>query len=146
MREWMVHCWGGAWNPGANPSIEKDLGITMGYHYFTDEKEKNCFIQFLNIYRYKQQGIVFTVDYGEMSHKRTVFVGTFRYQDKDYILDYDFGYEFSEEDAVYIFTLGNFGCDCNRSTFLRCKYGDAVPDLGCGSEIELVDYHFEYLD
>lgn len=40
MKEYMVHVWGGAWNPNANPSIEKDLGIKEGYHYFATEKEK----------------------------------------------------------------------------------------------------------
>ena len=146
MKEWMVHCWGGAWNPNANPSIKKDTGITEGYHYFTDELEKNSFIELLNIPKYKKQGLVYTVDYGEMSHKRTIFVGTFKYRDKEYILDYDFGYEFPEDQALYMFTDGNYGCDCNRSSFLRCMYGDEIPDLGCGWEIELLDYRFEYRD
>lgn len=48
-KEYMVHIWGGAWNSDANPSIEKDLGIKDGCHYFKTEKEKNDFCKMLDI-------------------------------------------------------------------------------------------------
>ena len=84
---------------------------------------------------------------GELTHKRTVFVGAFVYQGKEFILHYDFGYEYAEDDAVYMFTDGNYGCDCNRSRFIRNQYGEsAMPELDCGWEIELKDYGFVYLD
>ena len=87
------------------------------------------------------------VEYDYMTHKRTIFVGTFKYQDKEFVLHYDFGYEYSEDDAIYCFTEGNYSCDCNRSLFIQYEYGkDAIPELDCGDEIELLDYHFEYLD
>ena len=44
----MVHIWGGAWNDDANPSIEKDLGIKDGYHYFNTEQEKDNFCRLLD--------------------------------------------------------------------------------------------------
>lgn len=146
-KEYMVHIWGGAWNSDANPSIEKDLGIKNGYHYFKTEEEKDDFLDLLKISTYQKQGIAIDVKYGDMTHKRTIFVGTFKYKDKEFILHYDFGYEFPEEQAKFQFLENNYSCDCNRSLFIREEYGDdAIPELGCGYEIELVDYHFEYED
>ena len=146
-KEYLVHCWGGAWNSDANPSIEKDLGIKEGYYYFDTEKEKNAFCTLLEIPKYSSQGLVKTVDYGFMTHKRTIFVGTFKYHDEEFILHYDFGYDFKEANALYMFEHGNYSCDCNRSIFIRNEYGeDAIPELGCGWEIKLVKHHFEYAD
>lgn len=94
MKEYMVHVWGGAWNPNANPSIESDLGIKEGYHYFATEKEKDEFLKPISLEKYKRQGLVYDIQYGEMSHKRTIFVGTFKYQEKEFVIHKDFGYEF----------------------------------------------------
>lgn len=146
-KEWMVQTWGGAWNEDANPSIEKDLGIKKGYHYFSTEAEKDAFIKLLRNPIYQKQGLMIDVTEGILTHKRTIFVGLFNYQGKEFILHYDFGYEYSEENAAYMFEHGNYSCDCNRSLFIRSQYGkDAIPELGCGWGIELVDYDFVYLD
>ena len=147
MTEYMVHIWGGAWNKAASPSIENDLGIKSGYYYFSTEEERDKFIEMIDQPKYKIHGLMIVCEDGHLSHKRTVFVGTFKYKDDTFVLHYDFGYEYSEESAIYMFTEGNYSCDCNRSLFIRNQHGeDAIPDLGCGSEIELVDYAFVYLD
>ena len=87
------------------------------------------------------------IKYGDMSHKRTIFIGTFKYEDKEFVLHYDLGYEYEEESAIFYFTEGNFSCDCNRSLAIRWEYGDdAIPELRCGEDIELTDYHIEYWD
>lgn len=144
-KEWMVHVWGGAWNEDANPSIEKDYGIKEGYHYFKTEEEKNKFIDIINKPEYSKQGLVRDIKYGNMSHKRTVFIGTFKYGDKEFVIHYDLGYEYLEENAIFYFTEGNFSCDCNRSLAIRWEYGDdAIPELRCGHDIKLTDYHIEY--
>lgn len=145
--EYMVHIWGGAWNYDAYPSIEKDLGIKEGYHYFDTEKEKDDFCFLLNNPIYRDQGIMIDVQYGIMSHKRTIFVGTLKYKEKGYVIHYDFGYEFKESNAIFMFTDGNYSCDCNKSLFIQREYGEEIiEELPCGDEIELVDYHFEYAD
>lgn len=147
MKEYMVHIWGGAWNSDANPSIEKDLGIKKGYHYFSSEKEKDDFLKLITQDRYGSQGLMRDVQYGEMSHKRTIFVVTFQYQGEEFNLHRDFGYEFPEDVAVFQFVENNYSCDCNRSIFIRQEYGeDAIPELNCGEEIKLKNYHFEYKD
>lgn len=147
MKEYLVNCWGGAWNAAADPSIEKDLGIKPGYHYFSTEQEKDDFIKQLDNPIYKKHGLAWTVTEGELTHKRTIFVGIFVYKEKEFILHMDFGYEYPEESAIFMFTEGNYGCDCNRSLFIRNQHGDdAMPELSCGCEIELKDYGFVYLD
>lgn len=146
-KEWMIHIWGGAWNSDANPSIEKDYGIHEGYHYFKTEEEKDRFLEIINKPEYSDQGLMIDIKYGFMTHKRTIFVGTFKYEDKEFVLHYDLGYEYEEDATIFYFTKGNFSCDCNRSLAIRREYGDdAIPELGCGEDIKLVDYHIEYLD
>lgn len=145
--EYMVHIWGGAWNRDAKPSIEKDLGIKKGYYYFDTEEEKDNFCSILRNPIYYDQGIMIDVEHKVMSHKKTIFVGTLKYKEKEFIIHHDFGYEFPEKSAIFIFTDGNYSCDCNRSLFIQEEYGeDAIQELRCGHDIELVEYHFEYVE
>lgn len=145
MTEYMVNIWGGAWNADANPSIEKDLGIKEGAHYFETEKELNAFIRLVSRPKYKNQGMVIDKHIGNLTHKATVFVGTFKHKDKEFVIRHRFVNEYPPESAVNWFIYGNGGCDCNRSRFIREQYGDdAIPELDCGWQIELVDYHVEY--
>ena len=47
---------GGAWNKDANPSIEKDLGIKEGYHYFKTKEERDRFLKLIKQDKYLIQG------------------------------------------------------------------------------------------
>ena len=144
---YMVNIWGGAWNKDANPSIEKELWIKEGAYYFDTEEHMNKFIKTISQPKYKDQGMMIETHTGNLTHKRTIFVGKFTYQSKEFIIRYDFGYEYDDESAEYMFTMGNYACDCNRSLIIRRQYGkDAIPELGCGDEIELVGWHIEYED
>lgn len=146
-REYMIHIWGGAWNKDADPSIEKDLGIKEGYYYFSTEEEKDEFCKPLYEPKYRNQGLMIDTKYGVMTHKRTIFVGTFMYKNREFIIHYDFGYEYKEEDAVFMFELGNYACDCNRSMFIQEEYApNIIPELDCGNKIKMIRYHFEYED
>ena len=147
VEEYMLHIWGGAWNHDANPSIESDRGIKEGYHYFKTKEEVDEFRKILNEPKYKNQGLMVVEKFGVMSHKRTIFVGKFQYKEKEFLIHYDFGYEYEEELAEFQFLENNYSCDCNRSLFIRREYGeDSIPELDCGHEIKLLDYHFEYED
>ena len=147
MKEYMAHIWGGAWNKDANPSIEKDLGIKEGYHYFKTKEERDRFLKLIKQYKYLNQGLVWDLKEGEMTHKRTIFVADLKYKDMVYTIHCDFGYEYPEEEAIFMFEDGNYSCDCNRSLFLQAEYGEhAIQELDCGEEIEMLNYHFEYLD
>ena len=146
-KEYMVHIWGGAWNHDANPSIEKDLGIKDGYYYFKTEEMKDEFCKRLQNPIYRNQGLMIDVKYGVMTYKRTIFVATLKYKDREFVIHYDFGYEYPEERAIYMFVDGDDSCDCNRSLFIQREYGyDVIPTLNCGDEIEMLDYHIEYWD
>lgn len=145
MEEYMIHVWGGAWNNNANPSIEKDYGIKEGYHYFQTKEERDKFMDILSMKKYSSQGLVYEEQFGAMSHLRTIFVGTFEYCEKEFILHTDFGNEFPEDRAIFMFEDGNYSCDCNISLFIQDEYGEnSIPFLRCGNEIKLKEYHFEY--
>ena len=74
----------------------------------------------------------------------SIFVGTFKYKDKTFVLTEDFGKDYPAEHAEWMFTEGNYACDCNRSLFIRRQHGKtAMPELKCGEQIELIDYHVE---
>lgn len=147
MKEYMVHIWGGAWNKDANPSIEKDLGIKEGYHYFKTKEERDRFLKLIKQDKYLNQGLVLDLKEGEMTHKRTIFVADLKYKDKVYTIHYDFGHEYPEEQAIFMFEDGNYSCDCNRSLIIQDEYGEnAIEELDCGEEIKMVNYHLEYLD
>ena len=76
----------------------------------------------------------------------TIFVGTFKYKEKEFILRFNFEIkDYPEDAAIWMFTEGNYACDCNRSLFIRQQFGDnSIPELPCGDQIELIDYHIEY--
>jgi hypothetical protein len=143
--EYMIQIWGGAWNKDAEPSIEKDLGIKSGYYYFDTEQELQDFEK--KLIPYEHLGLARDRKHGIMSHKRTIAICTFQYKGKEYVIDYDFGYEYEEESAHFMFEDGNYSCDCNRSMFIARKYGvDVMEELDCGDEIEMVDFKIEYRD
>lgn len=147
MKEYMIHIWGGAFNSDANPSIEKDHGITEGYYYFNNKKELDSFCKIINKAKYKNQGMASEIKYGIMSHKRTIFVATFKYDTQYYVIHYDFGYEYEKESAEFMFLDGNYSCDCNRSLIIQREYGDdSIPELKCGERIKMLSYHIEYKD
>jgi hypothetical protein len=76
-----------------------------------------------------------------MAEHGWLFVGVFKYKDKEYTLHYDFGKDYNKESAEWMFLEGNYSCDCNRSLFIRREYGeDAIPELDCGEEIKLLSY------
>jgi hypothetical protein len=134
--EYMIQIWGGAWNRDAEPSIEKDLGIKEGYYYFDTEKELQDFEKKLD--KYSHLGLAKDKKHGIMNHKRTIAVCTFKYKDKEYIIDYDFGYEYPKESAEFMFSDGNYACDCNRSVFIQRYCEPSFPEMDCGNKIELL--------
>jgi hypothetical protein len=47
-------------------------------------------------------------------------------------------YAANVEDADYMWTLGNYSCDDNRSIFIQDQCDPDFPYLDCGDTIELV--------
>lgn len=54
-------------------------------------------------------------------------------------IEHDFGYAYPPESAEYMFTGGNYGCDCNRSLLLT-DAGYEVTEMECGDAIKMADF------
>lgn len=78
--------------------------------------------------------IVTSEEDGPLVRYRTVVYATFKLGSvvRDY--RHDFGYGYPTDAAEYMFTEGNFSCDCNRSTFM------GIPHRDCGDDIVMVDF------
>lgn len=53
---------------------------------------------------------------------------------------HDFGVDYPEESAIFMFKEGNYACDCNRSLFIEEILSDFDGDWDCGDKIELKDF------
>lgn len=60
------------------------------------------------------------------------------YQGKQYKYVYDFGEGYPYESAEFMYTEGNYSCDCNRSIFIQEHCDNDFPEMECGEEIKLV--------
>lgn len=139
MKEYFLNIWG-----GAMPHLEKELGIKENYHYFETEKEREDFIK--KIRRYSHRGLAMDKKEGIMTHKRTVADITLKYKDSIYKFEYDFGYDYPEDAALFQFEENNYSCDCNRSLFIQRYCDEDFEDMNCGEKIALKDIHIKYLD
>ncbi len=64
---------------------------------------------------------------------------TLRYNGETYTFDEGHWTPDDLDLANYLWTEGNFACDCNRSQMIRQHVDGDFPDLSCGETIELVD-------
>lgn len=69
----------------------------------------------------------------------TVAQIVFEFQDEYYFFEYDFGYDYGSDNAQWMFDEGNYGCDCNRSLFIR-QQEPLFPEMNCSELIEIVDF------
>lgn len=63
---------------------------------------------------------------------------TLKHEHKIYRFVLDFPHS-NEEDIAFIFTEGNYSCDCNRSLFIKRHCDPKFREMGCGEEIDLVN-------
>ena len=80
--------------------------------------------------------LAISTEEGEHVRYRTIAKMVFSYQGKEYPYEYDFGFAYPAEIAEYMFTEGNYACDCNRSNFLSSRY-EGFQEMECGDEIEM---------
>lgn len=139
MKEYFLHIWG-----GVMPELNKNLGITENYYWFKTSEERQEFINKLT--PYMDHGLGIDKKDGEMIHKKTVAVVKVKHQDNVYKFSYDFGYEYPEDVARYMFFEGNYSCDCNLSAFIQEECDENFPDLTCGDEIKIIDLDVIYSD
>lgn len=140
--EYMLHVWGGFQNDGNGvPQEIKDLA---GYTYFDSRKDLDNFMKKFN--PYKHHGFAYKIEEGELSHKRTIAKMNLRYKEKIYPLEFDFGYEYPEDSARFMFFDGNYSCDCNLSLFIGDYLDEEFEELDCGNEIDILDFEVVYKD
>ena len=61
-----------------------------------------------------------------------------QYEGKNYEYTDKLEYE-NYEHAEFMYTDGNWGCDCNRSIFINDHVDDEFPIMVCGDKIKLVE-------
>lgn len=77
---------------------------------------------------------------GPHTHTRTVARMTFVLPDgAKYPYIHDFGYAVDPSVAEFMFTEGNYACDCNRTLLLSWER-PGVVQLDCGDKVELRDF------
>lgn len=64
----------------------------------------------------------------------------FIYDGKTYHITDEFSSDHTEEGVEFIFTDGNYACDCNRSVFIRTQCDPTFPDMDCGDEIKMENF------
>lgn len=129
--QFLLHWWG-----GAAPYIKETLKINSHYLWFETEEELTKV--FNQIMSYEHHGLRFnamSVAEGHQIHTRCIVTVKAEYEGKKYEFDYDFEYGYDEHNAEYMFTEGNYGCDCNLSIFINEKYPD-FEEMECGDRIK----------
>lgn len=137
----MLHTWGGIYNDDS--PIPDELRQYNGYTYFNTKKELNSVL--MKICPYGGYGLCTDIKEGNLTHKRTIACMTVLLDDKEYYLEYDFGYEYPEDVARFKFMENT--CDCNMYNRLSDEYDELEPmDYPCGFNIKVVDFKVEYRD
>ena len=63
---------------------------------------------------------------------------TLRHKEKNYTFIYDWG-KYTEDAADFMFTDGNYACDCNKSIFIKQYCDKNFLKMKCGDEIALIE-------
>ena len=108
-------------------------------HYFDTEVEMKKALEKFHAEKYLMRYIGKIVP-----NMRTVFVGTFEVDGREYVLHEDFEYEYPEEMAIRQFVEGVYANSYNRWSLLMNEYSNIDWDGEC--EIVLKNYHFEYIE
>jgi hypothetical protein len=136
--EFHLHFWGEVEN---EKWVERDLGITEKDFWFPSKVKRDEFKARLAAVAESHKVIIaFGENEGWHVRLRTVARMTLTLPDgRVFPLEHDFGYAYPPESAEYMFTDGNYGCDCNRSLLLGYA-GHDVEEMECGDEIKATDF------
>ncbi|KVC81365.1 hypothetical protein WI75_08415 [Burkholderia ubonensis] len=142
--EYHLFFWGGIENDGLATA---KFGPERNYWFATPEA-RTRFRADVSLFAHSTgHTVCFNENDGPMALKRTVAKLILVRNDRHYAIEYDFGYGYPAKGAEFMFYEGNYACDCNLSRFIRATYPDIeFPELGCGDEIDVVDFEIEYRD
>ena len=138
--EYMLQTWGGFYNE----EYQKMHGYKPGYFWFDTTEERDAYVQELKTAEQKYSDCLFAAiatyaAEGEYTRLLTIAKMVFVYHGNEYPYEYNFGFGYSPEGAEFMFTLGNYSCDCNRSLFIGETNAD-FHELDCGNEIEMINF------
>lgn len=133
--EYLLHTWGGFYND----EHQVKHGKEEGYFFFDTMAELQDYLKDLRKIEDDLNANHLAIVINEGTHVRykTTAKMVFRYKGNEYPYEYDFGYAYSKHTAYFMFHEGNYGCDCNRSTFIRRDVDNNFPELNCGDEIKV---------
>ena len=133
--EYLLHTWGGFYNE-EYITVHKEK---PGYFFFDTKEELNSYLKKLQYIErvMKATRLMYVIEEGYKVRYKTIAKMDFIYKNKIYKHKEDFGYAYSPDTARFMFELGNYSCDCNRSNFIRRNYGLVIPKLECGDQIEM---------
>ena len=73
---------------------------------------------------------------------------TLEYEERQYTVVILFppcgGIEYPKHAADFMWTEGNYDCDCNKSMFIQEQCDPNFQELDCGDSIRLVNLEMEY--
>ena len=136
--EYLLHWWG-----ECEARIKEKWGYDEYLWFDTEEKRNTVRKNIVNYADKNHWGYVTASYQGYLTRKQTIACMVWNYRGRVGYLEYNFGYGFSTEDAMYMFEEGNYNCDCNLSSFISEKYKD-FPELECGDEIVLENLWGEF--
>lgn len=64
-------------------------------------------------------------------------IATLEYKDKEYVISLDFQDSYPNHTIDYMWTEGNYECDCNKSLFIKQQLDKNFPEFDCGETIKL---------
>jgi len=142
MKKYFLCYWGQIENDNW---VERDLGIKEKNFWFESKKEREKFKQKLKDVANNHNVIIaFREEEGGLVNKKTIAENVLEFQGKEYVFNYNFGYGYPKESAEYMFTEGNYSCDCNLSLFIQEFCDDTFPKLECGNKIKLIDLNIKH--
>lgn len=114
------------------------------FEWFDSDEQRQQRVFELELYRSCGYALVVEArEQGSHTKLRTIYIGVYAYAGKQWILHQDFGYGYPLASAEFMFTDGNYACDCNVTIFLHEQYPDASEFAGepkCGSNIKLITF------
>jgi hypothetical protein len=91
-------------------------------------------------------GIVYSKDDNDHVHKLTWAKVKLSAHGKPYDFSMCFGFGYPKESVEYMFSEGNYACDCNRSGFIARYCDTEFPRHDCGDQIAVVELNVVYLE
>lgn len=145
MKNFMVQAWGGGQHEFAKEYPNHKKHNRCLYYYFDTEAEMNDLIS--KAHKYAKGCVVTSVGEGDI-HNRTIACMDLIYEGKAYYHEQDFGYGHWEGGAEYMYSDGNYSCDCNKKLFLARENKELayLEDMehNCTDEILIENFRIEY--